>query len=228
MVNDIVGVVSKRVSSLIPKTKEGLEMFLKVPKRHGMKKIEEIMALGTTDVRSITWIEENGICLDNIIPKRSTLKQAGKGAFAQRFIPQGSIVVPIPLLPILNKDSLDMFDLSGDGNQDAEAERKVVGRQLLLNYCFGHTKSPMLLCPSSNAVLINHCSGKNLTEGGCTQSGPNAEIRWAEWDKTNKPWLNASLESLQSKIENDKRGLSFDVIALRDIKAGEEVSYYVG
>ena len=224
MVNEIVGFMSQRVSSLIPKTRKDLDIFLNVPKRQGLKKIEEMMAFGTTDARNNTWIEENGICLDNIIPKRSTLKQAGKGAFAQRFIQQGTIVVPVPLLPILNKDALDMFDLSDDGNHDVGAKRKVVGRQLLLNYCFGHTESSMLLCPSSNAILINHCSGKNLIEGDCTKRGPNAEIRWAKWDKTNKSWLNASLQTLQRNIENDQRGLSFDVVALRDIKAGEEVS----
>ena len=225
MVNDIVLVMNQRIASLIPKTKEGIEPFLEIKRnKNQQQKIETMMAFATTEVRNITWIQENGLCLDNIIPKRSTLKQAGNGAFAQRFIPKGSVVVPVPLLPIMDRNAMDMIEIGEDQSHGSRKEKKVCGRQLLLNYCFGHNQSSILLCPSSNAVLINHCSGKNLIEGDCTLDGPNAEIRWAKWDETNQSWLNFPLSSLQSKIENDQRGLSFDVVALRDIKDGEEVS----
>lgn len=46
------------------------------------------------------WLNENGICLDNIQQGKSTLPQAGRGAFARRRLKEGSIVSPSPVIPV--------------------------------------------------------------------------------------------------------------------------------
>eukprot|EP00978_Attheya_sp_CCMP212_P035034 scaffold150354_cov55-Attheya_sp.AAC.1 len=48
--------------------------------------------------RSVEWLKENGKCLDNIKAGNSTIPEAGRGAFATRFIPKGSIIAPGPLI----------------------------------------------------------------------------------------------------------------------------------
>ena len=79
--------------------------------------------------RTIDWIMSEGKCLDNLVPNISTLQDAGKGAFAQRFIPKGSIVVPAPVLQIADASELNMYDF--DTNER-------IATQLLMNYCFSH------------------------------------------------------------------------------------------
>ena len=40
-------------------------------------------AEATTENKSQEWLEKNGYCIDNIYSKRSTIEQAGLGAFAR-------------------------------------------------------------------------------------------------------------------------------------------------
>ena len=102
----------------------------------------------------------------------------------------------------------------------------VLTSQLILNYCFGHDESTFLLCPSTNAILINHCTITQPSVGHCDGRGPNAIIQWASWDETNDTWLNASLDEIKAWTQEGHRGLSFEVTALRDIREGEEVSIF--
>ena len=52
------------------------------------------------------WLRENGYCVDNLEP--GTTATIGRGAFATRFLPQGSVVAPVPVLP-LTRQSLEMM-----------------------------------------------------------------------------------------------------------------------
>lgn len=87
------------------------------------------------------------------------------------------------------------------------------GKQLLLNYCFGHSKSTLLLCPyGSGTAYINH-----------NHQTPNVKIVWSEASKAlihNATWLNQSVDFLEDQLTP---GLEFDFIALRDIQPNEEV-----
>jgi len=158
---------------------------------------------------SINWLMANGKCLDNIRAGVSTIPAAGRGAFASRFIPKGSIVSPAPLVQIMNKDAFKL-DMYGPGYERSQ--------QLLLNYCFGHKHSSLLLCPTTAVSLINH-SGDNK----------NAEYKWSDSsaNKVNdKHFLMESLEQLHSdpqKLFELNSKLMFDFIATRDIEAGEEI-----
>lgn len=155
------------------------------------------------------WIEKNGLCLENLLPTKSTLAHAGQGAFAQYAMRKNEIIMPAPLLQILDRKALALWD-EGSGQR--------VNDQLLLNYCFGHPQSTLLLCPDTQAVLINHCSMRTKQ---CGHKGPNAKIRWSQgWDPTSDAWRKMSLEEIAKQAG---RGLAFEIVALRDIQPGEEV-----
>ena len=47
--------------------------------------------------------------MDNIKVGNSTNPDAGRGAFANRFIPQGGLVAPAPLIHIRDYNSFKMF-----------------------------------------------------------------------------------------------------------------------
>jgi hypothetical protein len=92
--------------------------------------------------RSVEWLRANGLCLDNLYGGRSTLDHAGRGAFATRDLMQpGMVVAPVPVLP-LRRESLQIARQRHD-----DAGTALQTHQLLLNYCFGHEKSSLLLYP---------------------------------------------------------------------------------
>jgi hypothetical protein len=155
--------------------------------------------------RTPEWVRENGMCLENILPFKSTLPNAGQGAFSQYHIAEGGLVIPAPLIQIMDKDVLSIYKHGSH-----------IGEQLLTNYCFGHPQSSLLLCPDTQAELINHCSTRKKQ---CGRKGPNAEIRWSQgWDPTSDDWRQKTLEELK---EEPGRGLAFEVYALRDIQSGK-------
>lgn len=201
---------NEKAASVMPTSYEQLNHVMTTsPSQNSIKKLAKHLAreIGTSP-RSVDWIRGNGLCVDNIVPRPSKLPHAGQGAIAQRFVPKGDVVMPAPLLHILDRE---LLRLTGDNSKETY--------QLLLNYCFGHTRSSLLLCPITNAMLINHCSTRKRE---CGKDGPNAEYQWASgWDsgKTER-WLDMSFEELAQKTW---RGLSMDIVATRDIEEGEEV-----
>jgi hypothetical protein len=199
------------VRSLLPET---ASQFLRVI--HGLnrwntsKLIYRLASWIGSTPRTPEWIQNHGICVENLVPGPSLIQDAGRGAFAQFDIKQGHIVVPVPTLQIINRDVLIMVDPETDAT---------LTMQLLLNYCFGHSESSLLLCPLTNAILINHCSTRNPNVA-CPQ-GPNAKVQWASsWDKTSSEWLKMSFEDLTNQ---QSRGLSMEIVATRDIQVGDEV-----
>jgi len=139
---------------------------------------------------------QNGYCLDNIVAGRSNIAQAGRGAFAHRSLKEGQVIVPVPLLHFSNEDDLSMHE--GNDRKD-----------LLLNYCFGHEKSSLLLCPLTSASLVNH------------SNSPNAKIVWAEEESfRDYDWRSATIDELHNTYSSV---LMFNLIATRDIEKGDEV-----
>jgi hypothetical protein len=166
------------------------------------------IALSSLDRRSVDEIRAGGMCMDNLLARPSTIALAGQGGFAQRTIRAGELVAPAPLLQIMDRDALTLYGSDNEPN----------GTQLLLNYCFGHAESTLLLCPNTNAVLINHCSRRTKE---CGPDGPNAEYRWATgWDASSDAWRKMSFEELSDQTS---RGLAFEIVALREIRPGDEV-----
>ena len=130
------------------------------------------------------------------------------GAFATRQMDKGSVISPMPLLPIDReilklKPKIEVDDNTRSGhsmNKD----------QLLLNYCFGHPDSSLLFFPyGSSANFINH------------SKEPNAFIRWSSSD------LSKS-ENLESSVKAVSTGLVMEVVAIVDIKVGVEITIDYG
>eukprot|EP00547_Thalassionema_nitzschioides_P014871 CAMPEP_0194250442 /NCGR_PEP_ID=MMETSP0158-20130606/23056_1 /TAXON_ID=33649 /ORGANISM="Thalassionema nitzschioides, Strain L26-B" /LENGTH=1173 /DNA_ID=CAMNT_0038987265 /DNA_START=46 /DNA_END=3570 /DNA_ORIENTATION=- len=177
-----------------------------------LEELLEMKSLGVSktklEPRSLEWIKQNGYCLDNIREGESKIKGAGRGAFATRAIEQGSVISPVPVVQILDRAILD---LKSEGGSAAS--------QLLLNYCFGHRKSSLLLCPTSNVALINHSS-----------QIPNAEIRWSKPSKnrvdSDVNYRTGELKDLDIHKDNKlsfNTRLMFEVVATIDIEPGEEL-----
>ena len=195
--------VTRLVKELLPQTRQELETI----EKEVTSKTDLSWYLATRKSlkpHTPDWIRRNGMCLENILPYKSTLPHAGQGAFAQYHIRAGDIVMPAPLLQIMDKDVLVIYK---NGNR--------IGEQLLLNYCFGHSDSSLLLCPDTQAELINHCSTRTRQ---CGKKGPNAAIRWSSgWDPTSDEWRKRSLDEI---AKEPGRGLAFEFYALRDIQPG--------
>jgi hypothetical protein len=189
---------SKRTNRLIPKN---YAEFWKVAKKAGVynkKKISTVLAEEyslKTPAKSVSWIRENGKCLDNMVAKKSTIAGAGRGGFARRSISKGEMVVPVPLVHITDRTVLSTATMMDSGDDDEGAESSTKEKeQLLVNYCFGHGESSLLLCPMTNAALVNHC-GKKIE---CGPNGPNAIYQWASpgWDANTARYLEKTIEDL--------------------------------
>lgn len=193
--------VTDMVRSLLPNS---MEELIRVLTENPDLPLEQKLArfVGKT-VSSSQWIQENGFCLENLKPGPSSIASAGQGAIAQNVIEKGEIVVPVPLLQIIDRELLRL------------PEDKY---QLLLNYCFGHEQSSLLLCPLTNALLINHCSSRRQQ---CGRGGPNAVVQWSSgWEPKQNEWSNMTLAEIG---QLPGRGLALEVVATRRIEPGEEV-----
>jgi len=199
--------------------------ILYLTQKRATKELVKAVARSVLESREIEWIQHQGVCLEHLIPKQSTIPDAGLGGFAQYGISKGEIVVPVPVLQTVHKEILTLYERGVPMHDFLEdPDHYKVGTGLLYNYCFGHVKSSMLLCPLTSAMLLNHCSTR---KGGvhCTNSngngGPNARVQWSTgWDKASIPWRNATLQDIDHQFG---RVLSLEVVATRDIVPGEEV-----
>lgn len=166
-------------------------------------------------IRSIEWLEENGMCMDNIVIRDSTIPYAGRGAFASRFLPKGSVIAPSPLVHVdraITKMYPGVYDEEGEYWGDREKE--AIHQQLLLNYCFGHVQSSLLLCGYGMSVAaINH------------SPRPNAKIEWAPEISNHPDWLD---KPHRDWIDEYHVGLAVKYVAVRDIADGEEVTIDYG
>jgi hypothetical protein len=141
------------------------------------------------------------------MPKRSTIPQAGMGAFSTRHIPKGDVVAPAPLVHI-RREHMEIYD-----SRDVDNPKSKIwfdGRQLILNYCYGHPNSSILLFPYAPVTnYINH--GKE---------DANVGLRWSTLPNHRSHWFNRSVDDLMTE---DHAGLIMEYVALRDIKPNEEI-----
>lgn len=176
-----------------------------------VSEVEQIAKTGTAKhstpnrTRSAEWLDKHGRCLDNIRPDDSTMPQAGKGAFATRTIKKGEVIAPVPVVQILRRD-LEVYEETAE-----DKNRRIIrflGNQLLINYCYSHPESSIMLFPYSPVTnYVNH-----------NGTSPNAKLQWSSLSK--KDWLHRSPEDLARESHT---GLVMELVALRDITADEEV-----
>jgi SET domain len=181
--------------------------------------VETVLKTGTAAhstpnrIRSLEWLAANGRCLDNMRPGDSTISQAGKGAFATRSIAAGTVVSPMPVVQILRRD-LEVYEATepfdDDENPLDPSKVRYLGMQLLLNYCYGHKDSSLLLFPYAPVVnYVNH-----------HPDSANAELRWSTLGVHQSDWLSRAPEELASEPH---AGLIMELVALRNILPGEEI-----
>jgi hypothetical protein len=163
--------------------------------------------------RSLEWLEQNGKCVDHITWDMSTQEGAGHGGFAKRDLADGTIITGSPLHHIPFKETfMDIYDIVENHRGQLVKGTKVLGQQILLNYCFGHPETSLLLCPYGAGVnYINH--NKTLA---------NVKVVWAEKGSTGQDvtWFNKSLTEF---LEDPRAHLALDYVATRPIKKGEEL-----
>ena len=164
-------------------------------------------------IRSTEWLEENGACLDNIAGGTSTIPQAGRGAFATRFIAQGGVISTTPLVTI-DREHIKLFKESTGLN--GKSRRRFAGYQLILNYCYGHPESSLVFFPTAPTFnFINHAD----------KDKANAEVRWSTRPYHKSDWLHTSLDEMKKR---ESTGLLFDIVATKDIARGDEILLYYG
>jgi hypothetical protein len=176
-------------------------------------------------MRSPEWLQQNGRCIDHMRPGMSTIDQAGHGAFATRDLPIHTVITTSPLhhLPYQEFCNMYKFDLDeehnrwnknvdGDNIGDDEPT-STAGYQVLLNYCYSHAETTLLLCPYGAGInYINHQSGKKA----------NVKIQWAEDFPLahQSQGLNETVESLEWNYQPQ---FGFDYIAIKNIQEGDEL-----
>ena len=180
--------------------------------------------------RSIDYLQKYGKCIDHIINKQSTIDGAGHGGFAKRDLPTGTVITGTPLIhfPNINK-WFNMYDYQycDNGQMVRNLTNGPYGQQLLLNYCFSHPETTVVVCPYGSGInYINHAGTTTATNGGGAQHADNVanvKIQWSKNGTTNHndDWL---VKTPKEMIDyNYTTHLAFDYIAIRDIQEGEEL-----
>ena len=168
-------------------------------------------------IKSKEWMEENGQCMDNIRDGVSNIPHAGRGAFASRPIKKNGLVSPAPIVHLPNRTSLTIYEhmITPKGQWKRDVNHPI-HHQLLLNYCFGHRDTTVLLCPYGHLnFLINH-----------DHKNPNTRVVWTEEQRLRHPeWLDQPVKEWGKTFHS---GLSLDFVALRDIEEDEEITIDYG
>lgn len=211
------GANAKTITSLIPDN----------PRK--LKKVQEaggtFMYRYQDMIKTPKWLKANGFCMDYMEEGVSKIPNAGRGAFATRNIQKGETITITPMIHIADKSLLTMYKIVEVKDEEDgrtldvyDKEEGPIGKQLAMNYCFGHPESSLLLFPIGPQVtLINNGGGKS-----------NAFITWTKQNDpiTNpKGYLELSVDEM-AKVK--EVALVMKVVARTDIAAGEEITLNYG
>ena len=202
---------AQRVVSLFPASPEELAS---VKQAGGIRMYNA--GNGNMNSAKIKWLQEEGYCADNLRSGKSTIPNAGHGAFAVRSIGKDQVVTPVPLIHIPDKVALDMYPLEMNDEEELarNEESLMLGQQLLTNYVFGHPESTMVFFPTGpHATLINHADDPSQV---------NAKLQWADTE-TNEAWMKIPPYEFIKNDDFYKIGLLMEIVATRDIAEGEEI-----
>ena len=192
------------------------------------RKLQKVLDVGGTFlyryndmIRSTEWLQTNGFCLNTLRIGTSTIPHAGRGAFATRSFSVGQTITITPMLHIADKRLLTMYPIrdfvnekTGSVYKDYDRRSPPIGQQLLMNYCFGHAQSSLLLFPLGSMVtLINH-----------SRKAPNAYVTWSKASDNNLSNQHQYHDYTIDQLANvDKVVLMMKVVALREIATDEEI-----
>lgn len=153
------------------------------------------------------------MCLDQNLKvgPTSSGEAKGLGVFAKRDLKKDKVIISTPLVPV-HRNEMNIED------------NEINQQQLMLNYVFGHPDSDLLLLPIGPMVnFINH-----------HHQQPNAVIRWHTVKESHQG--EGALERreeyhhpemlkvpVHTVVKTHGRGLMMDIVALQDIRPGEEI-----
>ena len=178
--------------------------------------------------KSLPWLQNHGICLDGIRPGKSRLDdledppEASKGAFANRPFRQGTIVVTTPLL-VIRREDLDIYASNPEETklQKVLDLKKLVGQELLLNYCYGHPQSDILFAPTAPHVnLINH--NKDAEKVNVRLEWPSEELVRNVLGKESKG-PNEWFDQHPLVLLEESGKVLLNIVATKDIQKGDEL-----
>jgi SET domain len=164
-------------------------------------------------VHTIEYLQQYGSCMDHIRPGPSTVPNAGRGAFAVRNLPKGTVITISPILHTPNEDYMYMYNFTKYNHTWFRLKEEVRQMQLLYNYCYAHPESTLLFCPYGGGMsYINH----NRTQA-------NVRIEWAKnFDMVHNPKL-VETGTIAELTSSPKPQLAFQYIATQDIAMNEEL-----
>lgn len=150
--------------------------------------------LGGEVTKSIEELVQGAYCADHLREDESGIEGAGRGAFAVRYLPKGTLVTRSPVWEF-EEDVLDMYEVIIEREQPAVVTRShfKASQQLIMNYCFKNKKNRdnMLYFPLALGVnLINH-----------------------NRDQTN----------IRVELQKEGEEYVLDYITVKDVKAGDEL-----
>ena len=193
------------------------------------KKLRRVKDMGGTFayrnkdiIKSQEWLQTHGLCVDNLIVGKSTIPDAGRGAFARRAIKKDEIISPVPMLPILNEEVFEQYTITKEEIDPKTNKTKVVfddsvlstGYHLMLNYAYGHPESTLMLVPM--APMVNYVNHAN------DPSQINAFLQWAKHDDIYNDHGLHDLEVERIRVKNP-RHVTMELIAYKDIQIGDEI-----
>lgn len=193
------------------------------------KKLRRVKEMGGTFayrnkdiIKSQDWLQKHGLCVDNLMVGKSTIPDAGRGAFARRTIKKDEIISPVPMLPILNEEVFEQYSVTKEVTDPKTNKTKVVfddtvmstGYHLMLNYAYGHPESTLMLVPM--APMVNYVNHAN------DPAQVNAFLQWAKHDDIYNDHALHDLEVERIRYKNP-RHVTMELIAYKDIEIGDEI-----
>lgn len=165
--------------------------------------------------RSLSWLKENGVCIDQVYVNAKTEDQFDQGLFAKRDFKTNGVITTSPVR-ILSRSHLDITIL--DKESEPKKEMMWRGKQLLLNSCFGDSSSSLLFFPLDSRV-------QSISHPKDGQSA-NIGVRWSSQLSQNKELFDMLPKELLQVAKNFD--LAFEFYALSDIAAGDELLFHFG
>jgi hypothetical protein len=184
-------------------------------------------ALEDRPIASMDYLHTRGICLDSLDVGPSS-QQHGWGAFARHAVQQGDAVATSPVLYMARSD-LDIVEQQ-IVSPEAHLTRPhgiqynathVLGHQLIMNYCYSHPDSDVMLFPLAPGVnYINHAPSSSSSTRDNGNPIANVRLQWSRQQDASA-WHQMTPYVLWAQ-PNDKT-LLVEYVATRDIAAGEEL-----
>ena len=208
----------------------GQGLFLNCGNDGGVVDVDSDEDMEIPQPKSIEWLQENAVCVDGLQTRPSTLEGAGEGAYATRSFSKGSAVTVSPVfaldkhdLRITSKEKQNLQSVIRSAvrkHNETKATTPVASsmlarnnKQIMLNYCFGHEQSDILLFPYG--PVVTHMNHQNKGKA-------NVVIRWADTELSNHH--DASfLERTMRKLLDQPQTLAIEYVALVDIAEGDEL-----